>query len=317
MQTAGIDLVSEMQESYFQGIPSEKDRFNAFQDQELYFLVEIVGCENLVTDDLKSTINPYVRIKFRNKILHNTKHQLKTSNPIYTLRTNGFFMFTTSVRELFLGDINEGVQGLMLEVCDFKSRGANNVLSTALIPPKDIYNAKEERLIYPLPLFLEDQQENMEGSIAVRTIRHATDYDKEILFAYEEYGKRNETTDVLQRNNHQKEFGIGTLTSMLEKKVKTFVENGKKIEKYRVLPFPDPELDTDTDSSTDDSNHADTDSLSSADPIWKTANEIENITMQPSRHYQYIGSGNIARVYLEILACNNLPHKDKKSDAVV
>jgi hypothetical protein len=120
----------------------------------------------------------------------------------------------------------------MLEVCDFKSRGADNVLSTALIPPKDIYNAKEERLIYPLPLFLEDQQENMEGSIAVRTIKHATDYDKEILFAYEEYGKRNETTDVLQRNNNQKEFGSGTLTSMLEKKVKTFVENGKKIEKH-------------------------------------------------------------------------------------
>ena len=322
MQTAGIDLVSEMQESNLQEIPSEKDRTNIFQDQELCFLVEIVGCENLVTDELKSTINPYVRIKFRNKILHNTKHQLKTSNPIYTLRKNGFFLFTTSVRELFLGDINEGVQGLMLEVCDFKSRGANNVLSTALIPPKDIYNAKEERLIYPLHFFLEEQQENMEGSIAVR-IRRATDYDKEFLFAYEEYGKRDETTDVLQRNKHQKECGSGTLKSMLEKKVKTFVENGKKIEKYKVLPFPDPELVTDTDSSTDDSNHADTDSLSSADPIWKTANEIENITMQPSRHYQYIGSGNIARVYLEILACNNLPHKDislfgrKKSDPFV
>jgi len=327
-QTAGIDLVSEMQESNLQEIPSEKDRINTFQDQELSFLVEIVGCENLVTDDLKSTINPYVRIKFRNKILHNTKHQLKTSNPIYTLRKNGFFLFTTSVRELFLGDINVGVQGLMLEVCDFNSKGSDDVLSTALVPPKDIYNAKEERLIYPLPLFLEEQQENVEGSIAVR-IRRATGYDKEFLSAYEEYEKRNETTGVLQKNNHQKgkkkrgEYGSGTLKSMLEKKVKTFVENGKKIEKYKVLPFPDPELVTGTDSSTDDSNHADTDSFCSGDPIWKTASEIENITMQPSRHYLYIGSGNIARVYLEILACNNLPNKDiplfgrKKSDPFV
>jgi len=45
--------------------------------------------------------------------------------------------------------------------------------------------------------------------------------------------------------------------------------------------------------------------------------------MQPSRQYQYVGSGKIAKVYLEILACDNLPnmetvgHFGNKTDAFV
>ena len=94
---------------------------------------------------------------------------------------------------------------------------------------------------------------------------------------------------------------------MLETKVKTFVEDGKKIEKYKVLPFPDPELSSDTDSSTSPpSDHTDTYASESGDPMWKTEDEIECNTLKPSRRYQHIGSGKIARVYLEVLACNNL-----------
>lgn len=82
------------------------------------------------------------------------------------------------------------------------------------------------------------------------------------------------------------------------------------MKRYKVLPFPNPELVSSTNFSTNASCHIDTDTLSRVDRISKTAKEIESITMQPSRHYQYVGSGKIARVYLDILACNNLPNKD-------
>ena len=75
-----------------------------------------------------------------------------------------------------------------------------------------------------------------QGAIAVR-LRCATDYDKEFLAAYEDYEKRNESTGVLQKKKKQRsikkrgEHGTDTITSLLEKKVKTFMEDGQKIEK--------------------------------------------------------------------------------------
>ena len=60
------------------------------------------------------------------------------------------------------------------------------------------------------------------------------------------------------------------------------------------------------------------------DHLWKTKDEIESETMKPSQTYQSIGSGKIARVFLEILACNDLPNKENvqafgrnKTDAFV
>jgi hypothetical protein len=237
-------------------------------------------------------------------------------------------LWSTSIKDLFLGGVTAGVKGLTIEVCDFDSMTSDDVLGTAVVPPKDIYNAHEERLVYPLLIDGKDGfYVESGGSIAIR-IRRATEDDKKFLATYQEYDERNETSGLLQKKEKKQkrgQHGISFFQSMLETKVKTFVEDGKKIEKYKVLPFPDPELFSDTDSSTSPpSDHTDTDASESGDPIWKTEDEIECNTLKPSRRYQHIGSGKIARVYLEVLACNNLPNMENiqafgrnKTDAFV
>jgi hypothetical protein len=72
---------------------------------------------------------------------------------------------------------------------------SDDVLGTAVVPPKDIYNAHEERLGYPL--LIEDEDGfylESGGSIAIR-IRRATDYEKEFL---EEEYESNDTMEAAQ-----------------------------------------------------------------------------------------------------------------------
>jgi hypothetical protein len=316
LEIAGIDLDAEYQKLNLDTHQPESDKLASFQDQEITFLVEVIGCENLIASDImNSSSDPYVRVKFGSKLLHATKHQSKSLNPVYTLRKDALFLWSTSIKDLFLGGVTAGVKGLTIEVCDFDSMTSDDVLGTAVVPPKDIYNAHEERLVYPLLIDGKDEYHvESGGSIAIR-IRRATDYHKKFLATYQEYDERNETSGLLQKKEKKQkrgQHGISFFQSMLETKVKTFVEDGKKIEKYKVLPFPDPELSSDTDSRN------------FADPMWKTEDEIECNTLKPSRRYQHIGSGKIARVYLEVLACNNLPNMENiqafgrnKTDAFV
>jgi hypothetical protein len=329
LEIAGIDLDAEYQKLNLEANNQESDKLASFQDQEITFLVEVIGCENLIASDImNSSSDPYVRVKFGSKLLHATKHQSKSLNPVYTLRKDALFLWSTSIKDLFLGGVTAGVKGLTIEVCDFDSMTSDDVLGTAVVPPKDIYNAHEERLVYPLLIDGKDGfYVESGGSIAIR-IRRATEDDKKFLATYQEYDERNETSGLLQKKEKKQkrgQHGISFFQSMLETKVKTFVEDGKKIEKYKVLPFPDPELFSDTDSSTSPpSDHTDTDASESGDPMWKTEDEIECNTLKPSRRYQHIGSGKIARVYLEVLACNNLPNMENiqafgrnKTDAFV
>ena len=334
------------EQSLLEGITlSESEQIKAFQDQQITFLVEIVGCENLIARDCNQSSDPYVIVRFRSNELHRTKHQRQSLNPVYTLRDKSFFLFTTSVRDLFFLDtgsyansdaVADAVEnGLMFEVCDNDRITSDGDLGIAIVPPKDIYSAHEERLVYPIePRWdISDQEDqgqddisdmNTQGTIAIR-IRRATDYDKEFMATFQGYDKSDDTTAVLVERDDGKrrgEQGMNMLESMMPK-VKMTVRDGKKVKQFKILPFPDPKSVTDAHATIGTSVGTTTASELRKDRVWKTADEIELITMQPSRHYQHIGSGKIARVYLEVLACNNLPNMERiqflgnKTDAFV
>jgi len=73
--------------------------------------------------------------------------------------------------------------------------------------------------------------------------------------------------------------------------VRTFIgDDGLKLFTYKTMPRPDP--------------------LNKLDTEWMNAQEIDTIVMEPSRKYESIGTGKIARVYLEILSCDDLPNME-------
>jgi hypothetical protein len=359
-QAANIDLDREVKSCNLNlaAGATDDEKICAFLDQQLTFLIEIVGCQNLIVADITSS-DPYVVAQFENQTIHKTKYCAKSLNPVFTLRKNAFFLWQVSPRDLFLSNqdlqncdniwessdqentmnkslrssllrplskiyprrtnTKSAVKGLTLEVKDFDTVGVHTSLGTAIVPPKDIYNGKEERLEYPLvqiqkrnALLQIQKQKRMkgmnqqhQGEIAIR-IRRATDHDKEFLATYAQYEKKKATTGVLKEDQSKKknvrgDVGISSLKSMSETKIRTFIEDGHKILKNRVLPCPDPELL--------DSNGTRT----GTDPKWMTAEEIEEAAMQPSRHFKYVGSGKIAKVYLEIISCTDLPNMDRVS----
>lgn len=48
------------------------------------------------------------------------------------------------------------------------------------------------------------------------------------------------------------------------------------------------------------------------DTEWLSATEIEKIVMEPtrSRNFKHFGSGKLAKIYLEILSCDDLPNME-------
>ncbi len=276
-------------------------------NEQIKFLIEIVGCEDLPIADI-STSDPYVVAKFNGKILHKTKHVSKSLNPIFTLRKLSLFTWEISARELFLQD-QGGAGGLQLLVYDFDTLGANDLLGRTFIPAKDLYQAKEERLTYRLENPKPGQdgkkkngiartlqmplQEKKHGTISIRC-RRATDYDEEFMKTFTEHSKKKDVTGILRKKEEKGtgkfgwkkrkkrgEVGVSGIQSMLEKKVHTFYDvDGSKIQKMKVMPGPDPNDSLDTE--------------------WMTEEEIEKAVLDPSRQYTYVGCGKIARVYLEM-----------------
>jgi hypothetical protein len=272
------------------GIKKKVKNLQEFREQQLEFLVEIVGAEDLPIEDITSS-DPFVVAQFGDRTLHRTKHVPKNLNPVFTLRHNAFFLWSISTQDLFVE-----ADGLTLMVYDFDMGGKNELLGAATVPAKDIYNANEERRCYPLKALVLGNRKrgHDQGKIAVR-IRRATDYDKEFLETYKKYERKRAVSGILDDNAKKSkgrgEHGASALRSFVETKKRTFIdEDGCKVYKYKTMPRPDP----DNVSATE----------------WMSEKEIELAVMKPSRHYEYVGSGNIAKIYLEILACDDLPNME-------
>jgi hypothetical protein len=119
LQEAGVNIMAEYRKLGLENNLPSSETLALFQDQELTFLVEIVGCENLDACYSNHPCNPYVKARFGNQHLHFTKYREKCSDPIYSLRDDALFLWTTTVKDLFLAERGEG--GLNLQVWDHAS----------------------------------------------------------------------------------------------------------------------------------------------------------------------------------------------------
>ncbi len=253
--------------------------------------------------DINSS-DPFVIARFDGKEVHRTKHINNNLNPIWTLRNNSLFIFTVTPKKLF-----EETYGMVFTVYDYDLNGYD-ILGRATISPRKLFLANEERIEMNLrpvivgrktfPKIAAKNDDIFIGKLAIRC-RRATDYDKEFLQEFKA-NKKNNITDKEEFVKSNKPTLVNTVISQNVKYEKD--ESGEKILKYRLRPGPDPNR---------------------ADILWMTPREIEEEVLKPtpSTKCKALGFGEIAKIHLEILQCDNLPNMEtikmfgNKTDAFV
>lgn len=253
------------------------------EDAPLNLLVEIVSGWDLLASDYLGS-DPYVKVYLGKQTVHRTKHLTRTTSPIYTIKTKSVFVLTTTARKLF-----DAQNGMKFEVKDFDLAGRNDILGSAFVSSIEAYKGKGERMI--LPLY--GEKGSAQGFLAVR-FRHATEKDLEFMTklntrgidglageknpALETAGGKRDITSILSR--HTKKERSKELASL----------PGDKVKYCKVRPCPDPTRPKATK--------------------WMTAPQIQGECMQRSRTWLDAGTGNLAKIYLEIIGCDGLPNLD-------
>jgi hypothetical protein len=101
---------------------------------------------------------------------------LTSLDPIWTLKTDALFLLNVSVKDLFVGE------GLVCYLYDFDKLGKNERLACVTIPPKQLYEAKGERMVFklgPCP----GKTTDVPGYMAFR-FRRASDSDISFMTEY-------------------------------------------------------------------------------------------------------------------------------------
>lgn len=255
---------------------------NVDKKEEITLLIEIVSGWDLPASDLTSS-DPYVVCFMRGVEVHRTKHISKTLDPIWTIKTGALFLLKLTTEELFTSN------GLVCEVMDFDKFGANDKLGLFTVPPKVLFEAKGERLEFDLKP--SKGATHVSGGIAIRC-RHATDYDIEFMNDYDSSKKKQKlTVHEMIKKAEQTKGGKGGLRSVVTVTSKTERHGPNKGETvYLVRPGPDPTRKEET--------------------TWMTEPQIDEEVLKESQNWLDAGSGDLGRIYLEVLECEGLPNLD-------
>ena len=140
------------------------------------------------------------------------------------MKTGSLFLLEVGTRELFLGD------GLLCLLRDFDKLGSNERLGAVMIPPKALYEAEGERMVFKLEK-APGQKQDASGYIAIRC-RRASEYDLRFLNDYD----KSESSDFLGLKKNVKTAtdslgGAGNIKSIITSNERTFRENGEKVKK--------------------------------------------------------------------------------------
>ena len=170
--------------------------------ERINLLIEVVSGSELPAADLVSS-DPMVKIMFDGKEIHTTKFIPNTLEPVWTIKTHSLCIFSVTIKDLF-----DSHDGLTFVVLDFDKFGANEALGAVVIPPREVFVAKGERVEYALkPLF--GKKDYGKGKLAVR-IRRATDYDKDFM----EKWNSSQKEDLMVKTTTTK-GGKGTVGSII------------------------------------------------------------------------------------------------------
>ena len=218
-------------------------------------------------------------------------------DPIWTLKTDSLFLFTISTRELFLSN------GLTFTLKDYDQVGNHETLGVFYVEPKTIFDAKGERLEYKLePPPGSKHKEDVLGHVAIRC-RRASSSDIQFLEEYHASRKRGVLGGRTERAGPKEEIkgGASNLVSYFRRQSRVVKHGNEEIKEYKVRPGPDPKREEQT--------------------TWMTEKKLKAEALQDSHQWIDTGSGQLGRLFVEIIGCEDLPNMDtggrNKTDAFV
>lgn len=249
-------------------------------DETIRLLIEIVSATDL--PDCSPT-DPYVSVRIGGKGIHQTSVLPKTTNPIWTLRKGGLFVLTATPQEFF-----SAYGGMVFSVYDFNALVPDECLGKVFLPLTKLLEGTGMRIGYdiahPSGEFSESSSGGIRGSCGrlYLRFREATDYDIEFLRDFElNSGK----TGVYSKDSH---FSLRPPDYSFLKLNRMVGKGGCKL--YRVKPYPDPARKEET--------------------TWMTAEQIQEESMKPSTNFVEAGSGDLGKLYVEVIGASDLPNMD-------
>jgi len=258
------------------------DDYDSFSKVKSAFLIEIVGAE-----DLPLNCNPFVEVRMLDRVVHRTKVIPNEDNPIWTLRTDSYFILPINAEELLR--CNDGIHFI---VYDQRRRPlSDKILGAICLPIYSLYTKPESREEYNLQPYVMGNTPGgcNGGSIAIRC-RPASDDDNQFMKTYRTLKSKAGTDHCPKINYNTKTRSNRTkMRNLWKSQTRSTVVDGIQVKMRRSLPYQDPDR-----------------------PLtkWMTENEIESEVIKPSLEWIDTGSGELARIYFEVLQCEDLPNVD-------
>ncbi|GKY99261.1 hypothetical protein MPSEU_000881300 [Mayamaea pseudoterrestris] len=278
-------------------------------DDPICLVGEVVGGYRLPIHDPHNEYYAYILIRYDDDFLHVTKAALEPGqNPIWTLSSGSLFFLETSARELATKQLQLSVwfkrkDPLRLTTLERLLVGQATVDCITLI----MDNLNEQPI--EVDVMPDDQgvTTTASGTLTLR-FRLATISDQDFVEAFTKESKRraksspSDLTRLLLLQDHRPLATLVTETDETNVARTSFVNalsnafSARNIfhhgeQKVRVKPFPDKD---DADKT-----------------MYLSPKQIKEETLKPSKEWIEAGcSGSVAKLYLEILSCHDLPNAD-------
>lgn len=215
-------------------------------------------------------------------------------DPIWTLKTDSLCLFTVSTRELFLGN------GLLFTVKDYDQVGNHETLGIFEVEPQTIFDGSGDRLVYKLHRPPKSKEDEVPGHVAIRC-RRASPSDSQFLEEYRASKKKFGGSKIRATEKEVIKGGASNLVSYFRRQKRVIKNGTEEIKEYKVRPGPDPKREEET--------------------TWLTYEQLKAENIQESHQWIDTGSGELGRLFVEILGCEGLPNLDtggrNKTDAFV
>lgn len=282
---------------FFQELQKDRQASASKEAPQQRILTEVVSAMGL-SRDARDGVDPFVIIKKGskegNKEVHRTKPVSNDGNPIWTIKTKSLCVLTIPEKNNEVGVSNTenttpANDFFLFEVCD----GFRSLATLTLSSDEIAKNLTAERLEYRMQ---PQKGSKLMRPLLVLRFRNAT--PEECLFL----GVHPKCTEDKNNGNNKKEKiqdqtvnGRANDMDFKEVRIKNIFQQDKKrkdgVEYLRVMPGPDP-------------------SRPAKETEWMTQEQIYKEALKPSKKWVNAGHGHIGKIYLEILACDNLPRMD-------
>jgi len=247
---------------------------------QLQILIEVCAAEDL-RDMQMGRPDPYVTILLGNENIHETKHKINTSDPIWTAKSGSLCLLSVDSEEFLQAE-----NGITFTVMD-KDVGSDDVLGSVSVPKDTILGSKGERR--ECKLLKEGAGNDSVGTLVLR-FRNATPHDIRFMkaLANDDVTALDMLPDFMVQNKCIKTGYLKpNIPHHRESIMQKIKHRNKPPNMHYVRPVPNPE-----------------------DPKeeYMTNEDIEALSMEPSNNWIEVGRRkSLGKIFIEIIKCDNLP----------